>query len=223
MNVIEALINRRSIRDFRPESVPKETILKILEAAVWSPSTSNTQCWEIYVVGGDILERIRKFYITQYENNVPGKTEIPANPPEKLPPAMVERMEKMRNERLKLSGVNPNDPKAMKNYFAPNFKFFGAKIIVVLCMARNLGVLSFFDLGLLSQSIMLAAQHYGVDSVPALSMMSYPDILREELEIPNNLIITMGIALGYANTDNIITTYRSSRRPFEEAVTFKGI
>jgi len=223
MNVLEALQSRHVVRDFKAESIAKETILKIIETATRSPSTSNTQCWEIYVVGGEVLERIRQMYIDRYEQGIPGNPELPGLPPDKLPPALAQRMKQMRTERLKLCGFNPNDPKAMKPFLAPNYKFFGAPILVIICMDRTLSSWQIFDLGMLSQSIMLAAQEFRVDSIPALSMMGYPDILRQELTIPDNLIITIGIALGYVNTENIVNTYRSPRRPINEVVTFKGI
>ena len=223
MDVIEALQTRHSVRDFKPEPVAKETILKILEAATRSPSTSNTQCWEIYVVGGEVLERIRQPYMARYEQGVPGKAELPPLPPDRLPHSLVTRMSQMKTERFKLSGLDSNDPVAMKTFLAPNYRFFRAPILLIICMDRTLGGWSIFDLGLLSQSIMLAAQQFGVDSITALSMMNYPDILRKELAIPDSLIIAIGIALGYANEKNIVNTYRSSRRPINEVLIFKGI
>jgi nitroreductase len=223
MNVIEALQGRHAVRDFKPEPIAKETILKIVEAATRSPSTSNTQCWEIYLIGGDVLERIRHAYMDRYKQDIPGNPELPGLPPDKLPAALAQRKNQMRTERLKLCGFDPNDPKSMKSLLAPNYKFFGAPMLVILCMDHMLGEWQIFDLGLLSQSIMLAAQEFGLDSIPASSITRYPDILRKELAIPDNLIITIGIALGYGNTKNIVNTYRSSRRPINEVVTFKGI
>ena len=38
MDVIEAILNRYSVRDFSSQPVPKETVMKILEAATHSPS-----------------------------------------------------------------------------------------------------------------------------------------------------------------------------------------
>ena len=53
------------------------------------------------------------------------------------------------------------------------------------------------DIGSLTQSIMLAAQQYGVSSAIAFMFASYPDLVRAELDIPDNLAILIGIALGY--------------------------
>jgi len=92
--------------------------------------------------------------------------------------------------------------------------------MAVICMDKELS--SHFDLGLLVQTICLAAQDFGVESLIASSFVSQPDILRKELEIPENLNIVIGIGLGYANPNSIINTYRSPRRPIQEVVRYKG-
>ena len=60
MDVIEAIKTRKSIRGFKKVPVSKETIHKILEAAIRAPSGMNTQPWEFVVAGGKVLELIRE-------------------------------------------------------------------------------------------------------------------------------------------------------------------
>ena len=43
----EVLTGRRSVRNFTEASVTDDTVNQVLEAARWSPSWANTQCWEI--------------------------------------------------------------------------------------------------------------------------------------------------------------------------------
>jgi len=50
MDIITAIKTRRSIRKFKSEPVPKETLLQLMEAVRWAPSWANTQCWEVIVV-----------------------------------------------------------------------------------------------------------------------------------------------------------------------------
>ena len=50
MDVFEAIIHRRSIRDFRPDQVSAELLNKLLEAAIWAPSAGNLQARELIVV-----------------------------------------------------------------------------------------------------------------------------------------------------------------------------
>jgi nitroreductase len=70
---------------------------------------------------------------------------------------------------------------------------------------------------------MLAAREYGVDSIPAVMMTSYPDLIREMLEIPAELMILFSVALGYQDEKSPLNRFRSTRRPVEEVVRFKGI
>ena len=100
--------------------------------------------------------------------------------------------------------------------------FWGAPVLIVLCMDRTLMPSSAYDIGLLTQNIMLAAQNFGVGSIVAMGLVAYPDILHKELEIPDSLQIVIGVALGYEDEHSIINSYRSSRRPIQEVVTLKG-
>ena len=50
MEVLKAIKTRRSIRHQKPDPVDDETLRKVLEAARWAPSWSNTQCWRFIVV-----------------------------------------------------------------------------------------------------------------------------------------------------------------------------
>ena len=49
MDIIEALLNRRSCRKFTGQPVEKEKITKILECANFAPSPANKQPWEFVV------------------------------------------------------------------------------------------------------------------------------------------------------------------------------
>lgn len=50
MDLMEAIKGRRSIRKYKPDSVPDGILQKIMDAVRWSPSWANTQCWEVVVV-----------------------------------------------------------------------------------------------------------------------------------------------------------------------------
>ena len=52
MDLYQAIRERRSIRKYKPEPVPKDVILKVLEAANWAPSGMNLQQWKFYVLSG---------------------------------------------------------------------------------------------------------------------------------------------------------------------------
>ena len=50
MDLIDAIKGRRSIRKYKPDPVPEETLQIVLQAVRWAPSWANTQCCEVIVV-----------------------------------------------------------------------------------------------------------------------------------------------------------------------------
>jgi nitroreductase len=50
MDVFEAIRNRTVVRQFKPDIIPDDLLLKILEAARWAPSPFNTQPWEFIII-----------------------------------------------------------------------------------------------------------------------------------------------------------------------------
>ncbi|MEM1682996.1 MAG: nitroreductase family protein [Ignisphaera sp.] len=59
MDVYEAILSRRSIRVYKHESIRREDLEKILEAARWAPSAGNRQPWHfIVVVDEQIKEKL---------------------------------------------------------------------------------------------------------------------------------------------------------------------
>ncbi len=47
---MEAIKGRRSIRKYKPDPVSEEVLRMVLGAVRWTPSWSNTQCWEVIVI-----------------------------------------------------------------------------------------------------------------------------------------------------------------------------
>jgi nitroreductase len=50
MDVLQAIRERRSIRKYKYDPIPKETLMQLLEAIRFAPSWANTQCWEMILV-----------------------------------------------------------------------------------------------------------------------------------------------------------------------------
>jgi nitroreductase len=50
METLEAILTRRSIREYTPQAVPDELIQELLEAAMQAPSASNQQPWHFILV-----------------------------------------------------------------------------------------------------------------------------------------------------------------------------
>ncbi len=72
MNVIEAIESRRSIRKFKPDPIPSETLRKILEAGRLSPSAGNRQPYKIIAVTDEtIREGMSKGRYNQFIKDAP--------------------------------------------------------------------------------------------------------------------------------------------------------
>jgi nitroreductase len=221
MDVIDALNSRFTVRAFKPDPIDRGTLEKIMEAALRSPSWANTQPWEIYLAGGEVLNRLRAAYLTNLENCVARNPDLTA--PKQWPAALQKRMENLRSERMATLELVCPDKSELKDLSAMNYHFFYAPVVAYICMDKTLTPWSVFDLGLFSQSLMLAARHFGVDSAPAVTLVAHPDLIRKELKIPDELSIIIGIALGLADVEHPQNRYRTTRRFVQEAVTFKGI
>ncbi len=221
MDVIEALNSRSTVRAFKPDPVDLQTLLLIMDAATRAPSSGNTQPWELYVGSGNALDKLRQAYASNFQRGVPANPDIHA--PLEWPPVLERRMHESRAARLKALGIT-GDGAAQRHAMSERaHQFFGAPTVVFLCMNRTLTPWSVFDMGLLAQSIMLAAKHFGVDSAAASLFVAYPDLIRSELQIPDELSILIGIALGYRDQHHPENQYRTTRRPIQDVVHVKEL
>lgn len=127
------------------------------------------------------------------------------------------------NDRCAAMGVAPGDEAARQESMRRNFEFFDAPAVVFLCLHKDLTPWSYFDMGLYAQSLMLAAMEYSVGSVVAVNLAAYPDIIREELDVPADFVVMIGIALGYEDPEDPVNRGRSIRRPVEDAAVIRGL
>ena len=222
MDIIKAISVRHSVRDFSSKIVTKEIVMKILDAATRSPSASNAQPWEVFVASGATIEKIRKMYQERYQSEAGSPDKHAPGRQTPRPAYIQERMITIRNERLRLLGLDPADPASVKVFSEWGSRLYSVPVLVVICMDKDLSTnIDLLNIGLFTQTICLAAQGYGVDSFIASTFVSQPDILRQQLEISENLNIITGVGLGYPNPKSIINTYRSPRRPIQEVVRYK--
>jgi len=65
MEVLEAIKTRRSIRRYKKDRVPKETLEKVLEAGSWAPSGGNIQPWKfIILTDPEIKRQVAKYFLS---------------------------------------------------------------------------------------------------------------------------------------------------------------
>ncbi len=57
MDILKAVKERRSIRDFQKRDIPREVIDKLIEALIWAPSAGNLQSRKFYFVQDAALKK----------------------------------------------------------------------------------------------------------------------------------------------------------------------
>jgi nitroreductase len=78
MDAIGCIKTRMSIRKFKPEPVPKEVLLEVINTAKWSPSYKNTQPWGAVIVSGKKKDEVSKMLIGLLENGTEPCPDLPA-------------------------------------------------------------------------------------------------------------------------------------------------
>jgi nitroreductase len=64
MDIVDALRTTGAVREFGPDPVPDETVVRLLDTARFAPSGGNRQAWRVVVVrDGDIRRGLRDIYL----------------------------------------------------------------------------------------------------------------------------------------------------------------
>ena len=221
MDFFKAMESRISRRAFLPKKVEKATLEKILGIANRCPSYMNTQPWEVFVVTGGKKEKLAKKLYEQISSETPLTPDMPF--PKTWPEALDERSKSHRMRRFKVLGIDPDkeQDKVVAGY-RNNFKFFDAPCVIFIAMDKTLTPWSIFDCGAFVHGFLLAAHVEGLGACPQAMPTGYPDAIRTELEIPDNLSIVLCISLGYPNLELPVNLYRSLRRDLSEFIRWNG-
>jgi len=103
-----------------------------------------------------------------------------------------------------------------------SYQFYNAPVAILAAMERCFSRSRLMDIGFAAQNLMLSAHALGLGTCPLALILTCEDVIRKELEIPENQEIVLGIALGYPNTDSPLNRFKSSRDALNEMVTWKG-
>jgi len=218
MDVYEAVTSRRSVRGFTDEPVPQEVLERVLSAAAWSPSGSNIQPWNIYVVTGERLAELKKRAVERVANGDPwDEREYEMYPPAMKSPYR-ERRSAFGKERYSALGVAREDTEARMRAAIANWDCFGAPAALFVYIDRDLGPGQWADLGMYLQTVMLLLRAEGLHSCPQMAWSQVRETVAEVLSPPEGLILFCGMSIGYE--DPTVNYVRTGRAPLDETVTF---
>lgn len=207
--------SRRSSRMFLPDKpVPRELLDEALALAIRAPSNSNTQPWHVYFVTGERRAQLVDALLAA----------VDAAPPAVGSAGLPPRFAHLRRESGALvygaMGIERND--AEGRWAAPrrNWGFFRAPVAGVVCMHRDFGAVDAMGVGMFLQTLMLALTEQGLGSCVQVSISFYPEVLREQLDIPEELAVLCGISIGYADPAFPANHLDTPRNPISENVVF---
>ena len=218
MDAIDCIRTRMSIRIFKPEAVPKNVLMEVINTAKWSPSYKNSQPWESIILSGARKEALTEMLIELFENGTKPSPDLPE--PELWPAAEAARIDHLYKTRAEETGVNLKDPEVIANLKKMNFSFYGAPHAIYLYQDASLTPWSLFDLGLFAQSLMLAAHAHGLGTVPQAFATDYAREVKGFLSIPETKRLVLGLSIGYPDMDSPVNSLRTDRAETDEVVTW---
>jgi nitroreductase len=219
MDVIEAMTQRRSIRGFLPDPVPRATIEAILEAASRAPSGSNIQPWHVRVTTGAEKARLSAALRAAHAAGEPAAREYHYYPRQWREPYLARRRATGWG-LYGLLGIGKGDHAATKAQHARNYDFFGAPVGLFFSMDRDMELGSWLDCGMFIQSVMLAARGHGLETCAQAAFCDYHGIVERELGLPDDRILICGMSLGRPDPEEPANRLVTAREPVAAFATF---
>jgi nitroreductase len=217
MELATAIKGRRSIRKFQAQDVPRSIITEILEEARWSPSWGNTQPWDLYVLTGKTLAKFKEMNLRQTLAGAAVASDVPML--EKWPDAMKARYGELGKVVLSVQGIKREDKETRDQYYKNMVSAFDAPCLIFACISRdNLVEYQMLDIGLITQTICLAAHDKGLGTCLLASTARYSAEIRKIAAIPEDKKIVVGIALGYPDMSFPLNNFERNRAKLDEFV-----
>jgi nitroreductase len=209
MELEEVIRSRYSCRQYLPKPVPRSTIEKILDLAQQTPSWCNCQPWQVLLVGGEAIEKLRSELYAHAAQGNPAKPDFPF--PLRYEGSYRERRKVCGVQLYQALGIGREDKASAARQSLENFRFFGAPHVALITTEEDVGVYGAVDCGLYVANFMLAANNRGVASIAQAALASYPDFIRDHFGLPPNRKFVCGISFGYADAAHPINAYRTAR------------
>ena len=209
----DAIRQRRSIRMFLPDrQVPRELIDEALDLAIRAPSNSNVQPWHVVFASGAARDRLVAALLEAAQAAPPKVPELP------------EHFSHFRSETGKVvygsMGIARNYLAARRAAVLRNWEFFRAPLAGIVCMDRELGLVDSLGVGMFLQTLLLSLTARGLGTYVQVAIAGYPEIIYEQLNIPEQFTILCGLAVGYPDPDFPANKIRVGRQPIEKNVIF---
>jgi coenzyme F420-0:L-glutamate ligase / coenzyme F420-1:gamma-L-glutamate ligase len=195
---LDAIRQRRSIRQYRPEPVARELLETLLNTAIWAPSAHNRQPWRFAVV----QQISRK---------------------EQLANAMGARLRRdLEADGLPAEMIAKDVGRSVE-------RMTSAPVLILVCLSlvdmdvypdpirmHNEYVMAVQSTAMAGQNLLLAAHEVGLGACWMCAPLFCPDVVRENLDLPEDWQPQGVVALGYPAQERTKT-----RHPLEKSVLWR--
>jgi nitroreductase len=219
IDVLEKLLRERySVRAFKPEAVPRETIERVLTAAQRTASWCNSQPWQVVIASGEAKEKFRKAIYAEAASGAAqdGDFEFPRE----YRGVYLERRRESGFQLYNTLGIARGDKAAYARQALENYNFFGAPHVAVIHTDEALGVYGAIDSGAYVSNFVLAAQALGLGTIAQAALARHSGMIRRHFALPDDRRVVCGISFGFADHAHRINSYRTSRAGLAETVRF---
>ena len=212
-----AWVERRSVRGFRPEPIPRADLERMFAAAQRAPSWCNVQPWRVAVTEPPLTGELAEAMQAAARSGFP-RAEVPF--PLDYPSPYKERRQACGVALYQAMGIAREDKAGRYDAYLRNYAFFGAPHIAIVACDRRLGPYAYIDVGVWLGYVLTAAAALGIDSCPMASLAAYPEVLRQRLPIAETDVILFGLAFGHVDEDVPANRCRTGRDPVAANITF---
>ena len=223
MDFDDLVRDRRSIRGYKTDPVPRELIEEVIALAVGAPSSMNTQPWHLHVVTGEPLDRIRQGNTERNLAGVPASREIPMH-------GAYEGIHRQRQvdiakQLFAAMGIAREDKERRQDWGMRGFRQFDAPVSIVVTYDKSLdpgASIAQFDCGAVTYGLVLAAWSRGLGAVINGQGIMQSPVVREHARIPEDEVIMTCVAMGWPDEDFPANHVKSHRRGVDDVARFVG-
>lgn len=169
MELFSAIYERRAVHQFLPREVPRETLLRLLDAAVQAPSALNSQPWTFAIFQGpqrlqDYAERAKAHFLATFS-----------------------------------AGRDPHTQHQAMLHQPGFDLFYHAPALIVIYARDSGGQFAIGDCCLAAQNLMLAAHGLGLGTCPVGFSQPWLDLAETKgnLGIPIHFTAVLPLAVGF--------------------------
>ncbi len=219
----EQIVNeRRSIRGYKPDPVPRELLEEIIAIAKRAPSSMNTQPWHFHVITGEPLERIRRGNTERMMGGAGVDREIKMN--HGYEGVHRDRQVEIAVQLFEAMGIARDDRERRQDWVMRGFRQFDAPVSIVVTLDRALehDTIGHFDLGAATYGLVLAAWSKGLGTVINGQGIMQSSVVRESANIPEDQVIMTCVAMGWPDETFVANDVQSRRAPNDAVASFVG-